>query len=219
MLWWEITKTGEKSTRNISFSSSASSWHLSQLQNKGSISSGSVILCWRWNSLSDQFAVSALQYGRVAVCVQARWFVADNYRWIYWDFLLVRGKVLHDGWRKELEVVPSSPSSPLSSLSPPAGVRALRSRAFVEFCALLLRGSSYHVSRLPAPTLSSSWVVLHVLIVVSSCVCEITPKGYIFHEELNASRTVSSPVTVPHGGWRPCQVHAVILHGTVAGTS
>lgn len=180
ILWWEITKTREKSTWNISFSSSASSWQLSQLQNKGSISSGSVIPCWRWNSLSDQFAVSTLQYSRMAVCVQARWFVADNYRWIYWDFLLVPGKVLHECWRKELEVVHSSPSSPLSSLCPAVGVGALRSRTFVEFCALLLRDRHYRVSRLPAPTLSSCWVVLHVMIVVNSCVYEITPKGYIF---------------------------------------
>lgn len=43
------------------------------------------------------------------------------------------------------------------------------------------------------------------------------PKVIFFHEELNVLRTASSPVTVPHGRWRPCQVQvqAVILLGWV----
>lgn len=52
--------------------------------------------------------------GHVAVYVKERWFVADNYRWIYWDFLLRVVKFLHGCWCKELEIGPWSPSLPSS---------------------------------------------------------------------------------------------------------
>lgn len=48
------------------------------------------------------------EYSHTAVYVKERWFVADNYRWIYWDFLLRVVKFLHGCWCKELEVGPRS---------------------------------------------------------------------------------------------------------------
>lgn len=56
--------------------------------------------------------VSTVQSSATRLVMLESWFVADNYRWIYLDFLLGVVKFLHGCWCKELEVGPWSLSFP-----------------------------------------------------------------------------------------------------------
>lgn len=172
----------EKSTWKIAFSSLTLprvGWICASSRPKAAFLSSTWCCAWAeipslWLVCGQHFA----EHNHVAVYIKERWVVADNYRWIYWDFLLRGVKFLH-GY-KELEI--DSWSLTLPSCASVSGSCVCESRSLIEFCALLLGDSvcfhMFHASSTDAQKLC--WVVLHALIVLSSFVDVITPKGYVF---------------------------------------
>lgn len=117
----------EKSTWTISFSSGLHVGWIGELRALGGVTVPAV--CWGYGQHWAEFSHRAGD-------TRENWFIADNYRWFYLDYLLVV-KFLHDCWCKELEVGPWTLSFPCSCLCYVCG-----SGVWAEFCTFLLRDSS-----------------------------------------------------------------------------
>lgn len=90
-VFWETTRMWEKSTWKIAFSSLILPW----VEWIWASSGAKVAFLWvawycAWAEIPFLWLVCGQHFAEqshVAVYVKERW-VADNYRWIYWDFLL-----------------------------------------------------------------------------------------------------------------------------------
>lgn len=183
-VFWETTRMWEKSTWKIAFSSLILPW-VGWIWASSRAKVAFLWVAWycAWAEIPFLWLVCGQHFAEqshVAVYVKESWVVAGNYRWIYWDFLLRVSSYMvadarnwkYDSWRLFYQVI----SAALS------GSCVCESRSLVEFCALLLRDSicfnMFHASSADAQKLC--WAVLHALIVSSSFVDVITPKGYVF---------------------------------------
>lgn len=88
----------------------SSSLHVGWVGSGGALGGVTVLsVCWVYGQHCAEFSHRAAD-------VRESWFVADNYRWIYLDFLLRVVQFLHACWWKELEIGPWTLSFPSSCL-------------------------------------------------------------------------------------------------------
>lgn len=91
-VFWETARTWEKSTWKIAFSSLILPW-VGWMRASSRAKVAFLWVAWycAWAEIPFLWLVCGQHFaeqGHVAVYVKERWVVADNYRWIYWDFLL-----------------------------------------------------------------------------------------------------------------------------------